>query len=33
VFIRIVGAGSGSEESRQALRTHLQGLSGVGVAS
>jgi len=33
VFIRIVGGGSGSEESRQALRTHLQGLSGVGVAS
>jgi ABC-2 type transport system ATP-binding protein len=33
MFIRIVGGGSGSEESRQALRTHLQGLSGVGVAS
>ena len=33
VFIRIVGGGPGSEESRQALRTHLQGLSGVGVAS
>lgn len=33
VFIRLVGSGSGSEESSQALRTHLQGLSGVGVAS
>ena len=34
VFIRIVGSeSSGSEESRQALRTHLRGLSGVGVAS
>jgi ABC-2 type transport system ATP-binding protein len=33
VFIRIVGGGSASEASRQALRTHLQGLSGVGVAS
>jgi ABC-2 type transport system ATP-binding protein len=33
VFIRLVGAGAGSTESRQALRTHLQGLSGVGVAS
>ena len=33
VFIRIVGGGPGSEESRQALRTHLQGLSGVEVAS
>jgi ABC-2 type transport system ATP-binding protein len=33
VFIRIVGGGPGSEESRQALRNQLQGLSGVGVAS
>ena len=33
VFIRIVGGGPESEESRQALRTHLQGLSGVGVVS
>jgi ABC-type uncharacterized transport system ATPase subunit len=33
VFIRLVGSGSGSAESAQALRTHLQGLSGVGVAS
>lgn len=33
VFIRIVGNGSGSEQSRQALRTHLQGLSGLGVVS
>jgi ABC-2 type transport system ATP-binding protein len=33
VFIRIVGDASASAESRQALRTHLQGLSGVGVAS
>ena len=33
VFIRIVGGGPGSEESRQALRTHLQGLSAVGGAS
>ncbi len=33
VFIRIVGGSAGSEESRQALRTHLQGLSGAGVLS
>ena len=33
VFIRIVGGGGGSEESKQALKTHLQGLSGVGAAS
>lgn len=33
VFIRIVGAEMASEESHRALRTHLQGLAGVGVAS
>jgi ABC-2 type transport system ATP-binding protein len=33
VFIRIVGGSAGSEESRRALRTHLQGLSGEGVSS
>jgi ABC-2 type transport system ATP-binding protein len=33
VFIRIVGGSAGSEESRRVLRTHLQGLSGAGVAS
>jgi len=33
VFIRIVGAEMASEESHHALRTHLQGLAGVGVAS
>ena len=33
VFIRIVGGGPESEESRQALRTHLQGLGGVGAVS
>ncbi|HEY4214201.1 MAG TPA: ATP-binding cassette domain-containing protein [Steroidobacteraceae bacterium] len=33
VFIGIVGGSAGSEESKQALKTHLQGLSGVGVAS
>ena len=32
VFIRIVGAEMASEESHHALRTHLRGLAGVGVA-
>ena len=29
VFIRLVSGGTGSEESHEALRTHLQGLGGV----
>ncbi len=33
VFIRLVGGSAGSKESQIALRTHLQGLSGEGVAS
>ncbi len=33
VFIQIVGGSAGSEESTQALRTHLQGLGGAGVSS
>jgi ABC-2 type transport system ATP-binding protein len=32
VFVRLVSGGS-SEESRQALRSHLQGLSGEGAAA
>ena len=32
VFIRIVGAEMASEESHHALRTHLRGLAGAGVA-
>ncbi|HEV7631695.1 MAG TPA: ATP-binding cassette domain-containing protein [Steroidobacteraceae bacterium] len=33
VFIRLVTEGAATAESAQALRTHLQGLSGEGVAS
>ncbi|MGH8260924.1 MAG: ABC transporter ATP-binding protein, partial [Steroidobacteraceae bacterium] len=33
VFIRLVGASAASAESDRALRTHLRGLSGLGVAS
>jgi hypothetical protein len=31
VFIRLVTEGAASDESAQALRTHLQGLGGEGV--
>ena len=33
VFVRLVSGSAGSEESREALRTHLQGLSGEGAAA
>jgi ABC-2 type transport system ATP-binding protein len=33
VFIRLVGASGAAEDSQQALRTHLQGLSTTGAIS
>jgi len=33
VFVKLVSSSTGTEESRQALRTHLRGLSGEGAAA